>query len=365
MSVGVRIAGAGRVTLQDVAIIGVGVGIEAHGAAVRAQGLTVSGCVGDGVALEDGSSGIVSSFHIRGNGGIGLVARSSSLSAAEGMLVANQGGGVVLLGASPGDIDRIDRLVAMSNTIVGIGAVNPLATATPRTLEITLSSVSDTRTSSRAGSGYGAYFGAGIDAHLDRSISSDAHRGHGSEFVLNWRAGMLVSGARTTLDLHGARVSSNDGPGLMIQNGATASRVGFSEFVDDLGVGVIVTSGSRLAYFECDESSEIRQGAIVFTSRAATFGDGLLLAPGGPAPMSSQLSGNLLNDSGRFGAYFVGASVSINAGNTATGNRAGPGGRDDETLVTGAVGLFPLNPNLPAGTNLPRATDTLEEVVLR
>jgi hypothetical protein len=192
---------------------------------------------------------------------------------------------------------------------------------------------------------------------IDPLIVGDQALGWGSEFVLNDRAGMLLTGAGTDLLVHGADVAGNLGGGVLLQHGA-ASRdgVAYSRFRQNAGLGFGAFDGSWVGSFQCNyfpgNLLHTLSVQVAGASAAVAFGEGLVLSPGASTP-TMQLTRNHFNSNGRYGALLDRVSVDMD-NNDAVGNVSGAMVTTDRTQVTGAdvnsvADLAPGAATVPAG----------------
>lgn len=146
----------------------------------------------------------------------------------------------------------------------------------------------------------GVLVGPTATVTFDPDITTEARQAAGSEIVDNDGIGVLADGdpfgpdggfaigevviprelvRAGTLDLSGALVGSNHGPGVFVQNRAVAERVAYSRLDDNRIFGLAVASGG-LRLGQCDQFINTRQGTFPATTPGATpfqAGDGVAL----------------------------------------------------------------------------------------
>ena len=168
-----------------------------------------------------------------------------------------------------------------------------------------------------AGSGYGVYAARGASLSLDGALpAGEASLSRGSQVLGNARAGVVVetgaSSARdTTLALRGAFVASNDGPGIILQRGAAATEISYARVVDNAGLGLGLTEGTRVGEILCDQFTDTRPATLPTTVGPFAVGDGLSVY----AASVTRADDNDLSRNGRFGALLGDATARL------TGNR--------------------------------------------
>ncbi|MEI8255292.1 MAG: hypothetical protein WCJ30_06415, partial [Deltaproteobacteria bacterium] len=187
--------------------------------------------------------------------------------------------------------------------------------------------------------GDGLYVGPGAHVTMDMGITSDAQRASASELVGNARTGVLVSsdsdgGAHiANLELHGAEVSSNVGPGVFVQLGSSVQRIGYAAVRDNGSAGIAATSMAVIAGVLCTEIGATRLAPLRTSDGTFIIGDGVTLAQG-PAGASTLLTNNVISNNARFGVLSSGNDVTM-TGNQGTGNGFGVGSYGG-TLNSGA-----------------------------
>lgn len=231
--------------------------------------------------------------------------------------------------------------------------------------------IAGTRALAGAPGGDGLYVGPTATVALDPDVSSDAERGLASELVANARAGALVDGDRNAADgpvppalrqaghvvLGGARVASNGGPGLYVQERAVADRIAYTEVADNVALGLGVTSGGGVPLMVCNRFVGTRVGVITPeepTARPFSVGDGASLAQGAGTGGRTRIVDSEFSDNGRFGLVFDGYDATLDdgarGGNRGVGNAYGlavyGAARVDGTTPPGAI--RGLNPTAPA-----------------
>ena len=354
-AVGVDVADASvEVTLRDVAVRGVGLGLRVDGGAtLRGERVSVEDTARRGAEVTGGASLVLRDARVARGMGDGLWADRAHLDLARVLVADHTRDGVALLGAATeagacaddplctalpaaparaclaGRTVRVHELVDVSvlrNGVTGVRAEGGAFVRAARLL------VADTRVPAGTTGGDGLYVASGARACLDADVTSDARRGRGSAFVRNARAGVLADGGSPTpagrlgtrLDVAGALLGSNRGPGAFVQNGALAERVAFTTASDNVAIGVGSARGGRLALLLCDQMLYTRAGALVTVGVPVMLGDGLTLADADPGAAPTALTQSELSHNDRFGLVAHQAAVSA-AGARGEGNGFGVG----------------------------------------
>lgn len=231
--------------------------------------------------------------------------------------------------------------------------------------------IAATRAIVGAPGGDGIYVGPSASVGLDADVSSDAERGLASEVIANARVGVLVDGDRNAssgpvppalrqggrLVLGGARVASNGGPGVYVQERAVADRIAYTEIADNVALGLGVTSGGVAPLMVCNRFVGTRVGVIVAedpTLRPFELGDGASLSQGVGTGGQTRIVDSEFSDNGRFGLVFDGYDATLDdgarGGNRGVGNAYGlavyGAARVGGTTPPGAI--RGLNPTAPA-----------------
>lgn len=329
-----------EVTLRDVAVGGVGIGLRVDGGAtLRGERVSVEGTTRRGVEVAGGASLVLRDARVTRGAGDGVWAERSHVDLARVLVADHVRDGVALLGAAvaagacaddppcaalpappapaclAGRLVRVHELADVSvlrNGVTGLRAEGGAFVRTSRLL------VADTRVPAGTTGGDGLYVASGARACLDPDVASDARRGRGSAFVRNARAGVLADGGSATpagrlgtrLDVAGALIVSNRGPGAFVQNGALAERVAFTTASDNVAIGVGSARGGRLALLLCDQMLYTRVGALATAGVPVMLGDGLTLADADPGAAPTTLMQSELSHNERFGLVAHQAAVS-------------------------------------------------------
>lgn len=425
----VSVEGGATCLLRDVTVEGGGDGVRADGASTLcAEGLSVRDAGQHGVTLRAGSAGFLRGFSVRGSGGVGVLVDRAHLTAERGLVADNARDGVALRGARLGALCGDDgacaapapcagfswvtscaaglgsaRMCRSADALTDVAVLRNHATgvrasrATPSADEVAAGArdvvlgwpgpdvrvsrivVADTRAPTGAPGGDGLYVGAAATVTLDPDTSSDAARGLVSELVGNARTGVLVDGDRSgrdvpdglrragRLDLAGARVASNRGPGVFVQERALATRIAYTEVADNGALGVGATAGGGVSLMICDRFVATRAARIVPEDTAVrpfVAGDGVSLAQGGTGPrlrvMDSEFSQNA-----RFGLVLDGYDATlddgVHGGNRGAGNAFGLGvygvtrldGTTPRSAIQGVMATIP--------TTAPTVRDSVPE----
>ncbi|MFO0608130.1 MAG: right-handed parallel beta-helix repeat-containing protein [Polyangiales bacterium] len=368
-AVGVDVADTGAdVTLRDVAITGASLGLRVDGgASLRGEGVTVESASRRGVEATDGASITLRDARVTGGGGDGVWAERASVDLARVLVADNARDGVVLLGPTPdggacaddlacaalpaaparaclaGRSVRVHELAEVSVLRNGVTGVRAEAGAFVRAARIL---VADTRVPAGAVGGDGLYVAGGARVCVDPDVASDARRGRGSAFLRNARAGLLADGGSplpagrlgTRLDVAGALLGSNRGPGAFVQNGALADRLAFSTASDNAAIGVGATRGGRLALLLCDQMLYTRAGVLATAGAPVMLGDGLTLADADLGAEPTVLMQSELSNNSRFGLVAHQASLRA-TGSRGEGNGFGVGAYGGATVEGAATVL--------------------------
>jgi hypothetical protein len=144
----------------------------------------------------------------------------------------------------------------------------------------------------------------------------------------NARTGFLVSGdpsqpalAPGRADVYGARIASNRGPGVFVQQNATLGTLGYAIVENNRALGVGVTSGASITGLLCDLIRGTEMSVLETTSGSVSLGDGLSMVDSGAVAM---LLANHFDGNARFGAVFSMTSAVLMR-NTGSGNGFGLG----------------------------------------
>lgn len=195
--------------------------------------------------------------------------------------------------------------------------------------------------------GDGLYVGAGAHVTLDADLRprGDAARGLGSAIVGNTRTGILVDSDRRDdmrfpgelhqygrLDVDGALIGSNRGPGLFVQEDSTVGRIAYSRINDNRALGIGVTTRASVATILCDQCIHTRLGTLVTAGSSGvmfTVGDGLSMSEGSGGPVAPDgsrrdrtvIMGSVFSDNQRFGLVVQdNVSAQLQGGNSGSGN---------------------------------------------
>ncbi len=140
--------------------------------------------------------------------------------------------------------------------------------------------------------GDGIYVGPGTRGELDPNITREDSGVPGSLITANARMGLLIDGdrdsprplvstlrARGEMNLSGAMVRHNRGPGMYVQRGALVERLGYGDFTGNSALGVGVALNGRIAAIQCEHFISTRLGRVTPESEPAVeLGDGLSMA---------------------------------------------------------------------------------------
>ncbi|MBI5514471.1 MAG: right-handed parallel beta-helix repeat-containing protein [Deltaproteobacteria bacterium] len=153
--------------------------------------------------------------------------------------------------------------------------------------------------------GDGILVNAGADLTLDPELRSDAMRGLGSQLLGNARAGTLASSA-ARLRLSGARVAFNRGPGVFVQDSASALQLGYNWFQQNRGLAVGVTSTGSIAEIVCNTFTETIPARLRTNLGELDVADGVSVAGSVDSPLTFAVAENIVSQNPRFGMLFTG-----------------------------------------------------------
>jgi hypothetical protein len=348
----VRANAGASLVLDDVVIEGGARGVVADGASLVARHLTVRRTLALGVELIGRTRAVMSSVLVRDGARSGISLDRSRIHLREALIASNARYGLALLGdveagggfgdcraadpgASAGDRDCLAEVACLDDHVAAVQITGR------RAVEARLLFLAGTTPGDATTAADGLFAGDGADVTLDPEIAVEAMQGFGSEVVANARFGVLVDGgdrpeARARVSVRGAVVRGNGRGGMMLQHSAEATRVEFSRFESNWGVGLVALPSTTLRSIGCNGFLATRPAAL-----RARAGDGrvvtLNLADGlsvEGAPGLEVLN-NRFDGNGRFAAIFSGAVGRLD-GNTGSGNRYGLGVYESPTLVVSA-----------------------------
>jgi hypothetical protein len=344
----VDVAEGATASLRHVVVDGGAAGLRVSGASTQAalERVTVVRTRVAGVVVEDGARARLVGVSVRDGGGLGVIAGASapglpggrlllrdSLVArnwAEGVTLTRDGGDATgfqacddTLSAPRGAFDCVASTAVQDNRATGV-YVAGARRVTGRALV-----VSGTRARGGIPSGDGLFVGDGASLSLDLAVVGDARMGHGSQWVGNARAAVLLSGAGATLSLHGARIRDNASVGVFVQRGATLEALRYSALERNGGAALAASEGATLGSILCDHFLATRPALLVTTAGRVTLADGASIH----RATVREMTGNELSSNGRFGLILNAASGAL------TRNR-------------GAGNLFGLGNYAPAGVTV-------------
>lgn len=318
-------------TLDDVAIAGASVAIDATETALDARRLSLTASARQGLFARGASRVTLRDFLVRGGAGQGIRVEASHVDLARGLVAANARHGVVLIGAtdatggrarcadfaSVGALDCIDQVVSQGN---GVAA---LYVADARTLEVRRATLADTRleTIDTGTSGDGLSVGARARVSVDPEYISVAVRGFGTAVMGNARVGMLAQGDGAELSVRGAFIARNESGGVFLSAQASAPIVGESLFVENGFAGIVAAPGSLPGIVQCNGIVDTRVGTVRTSAATVQLADGVHLnAPSAPITLRD----NEISRSAAFGLLLnAGRATLFN--NRGTGNLYGVG----------------------------------------
>lgn len=318
----IQIASGAAARLEDLRVEGGGVGILVNGGSLDALRLTVTRTVSDGVMVSNRGRANLARAFIHHTSARGLVADGAVVHLRESLIYENaavgvlfQGGAMTGLGASScsltgdpegsGALQCVSKAAIVCNGIVGLGINGASLTAPGPTVEIRRVSVFGTRAVGMGGDGI--FVGARAELHVDPELRSDAMMGLGSQVMGNERTGFLVSGA-ARIALSGARVAYNRGPGIYVQDSATATQLGYNWFQQNRGLAVGVTPTANIAEIVCNGISETLPALLRTDLGMLNVADGVSVAGTLTAGASGRVAvqQNMVRQNTRFGMLFTG-----------------------------------------------------------
>lgn len=351
-----------QLRVRDVVIRGAYVGLRAAdtGTALDARGLTVASSTLDAAQVVDGARAAVSNAWLRASGRHGIRAgadrtmtsgrvhlASSRVDGARGYGVAlsgdaADGGFGDCAGGDPlsrgGARDCVLDVSVQGVTGIGVGVFGARDVDASRIL------VACTREDpAQAGSGYGVYATRGAALSLDVALAAGpSSLSRGSQVIANARAGVVVErdsgepAARdTVLAMRGALVASNGGPGVIVQRGATATEISYARVVDNAGLGLGLTEGTRVGEILCDQFVDTRPATLQTTAGPYTVGDGMSIY----AATVDRVAENDLSRNGRFGAVLGQAAARL-TNNRGADNLYGVGNYDPRAVSLDATNVI-------------------------
>lgn len=319
-SIAVSAASGGRVALRDVAAHrgATALSLSGRGTTAVARGLTVDDATSHAVTIDDGAALALSDALIRRGGGYGVRARAGARARLTRLLVDGaRGYGVAFAGAAdgageacggdamalPGGRDCVRDLSVRAVEGVGLGVVGA------RDVGVWRAHVCGTRAGIEA-TGDGVYLAAGARVAFDEDAPNDPATapGRATWVVANARAGVLVERTRpdaldapeTTVTLRGTVVSSNEGPGVVLQRGATARSIDHARLADNAGLALGLTPGTRVDAILCDQFTGTRPAVLPTTEGPYGVADGLSMR----GASAARVDDNDFSGNGRFGVVF-------------------------------------------------------------
>jgi hypothetical protein len=303
-------------SLHHVLVDGGAAGARVTGATTQAtfERVTVLRARTAGVTVEDGARARLVGVSVRDGAGLGIIVGASSegrpggrLLVRESLVARNAAEGVTLtadtgadtgfqscddtLDTPRGPLDCLALTAVQNNTGTGVYLTGRRAVVGRANV------LSGTRARAGAPSGDGLFVGDNGSFELDRALVGDARIGHGSQWVANARAGVLVSGAGATARIHGASIRDNTSAGVFVQSGATLDALAYSALERNGGVALGAGEGATLGSILCDHFIATRYAPITATTGPAMLADGVSVHHATLREMTgSELSGN-----GRFG----------------------------------------------------------------
>jgi hypothetical protein len=278
---------------------------------MTASGLTIEDAGKVGLVLRDGAQADIGSLLVRSSARYGIVTEASRI-AIDGGLVSGHGlDGIALLGVTGGAPHRLARFAASGNGVTGVRVERGV-------LEAERLLIQGTHVPEGTSGGDGLYAGDGARVILDAMLTTDGDRGNGSRLVANARTGALAAGMGTELDVRGALIGSNEGPGVFLQDRAVSNLIGFSILEDNGALGIGVASQASILEIPCDMFRGTRTATLRTTAGDVEVGDGVSIVET-PAGTSTNVHGNLFLNNERFACVMTGSDATLRD-NTGEGN---------------------------------------------
>jgi hypothetical protein len=348
-------------TLRDVAMNDVGHGLDIdgsmNGAHVDADGVTLDRALHSAIAVKSSADASLKNVLIRDSHAIGLIALAGAhINLIQALISGSDDMGLVLTGGSGTTPDRLDRVAVIGATGAGITVAGA-----GTIVEGTLLLVSSTRSPASGSGGDGIFVTSGGQLTLDRTIGTDAERGHGSWSVHNARTGILVGQSASTgevsrLALFGGHVTDNLAQGLFAQRNALVASANYSEFRRNAGAGVMISAAASIHEIKCNAFESNVTATIPYAGASATVdGSGVVIAETVVPAMMTQLAGNQFRTNTLFAGLFVHASLALQ-GNMGL-SAAQPFAIDSATVF---MGIDPTTA-IPSGANIPTGTQIFTE----
>lgn len=334
--------------LRDVAIVGAYRGIDTDESGVTLDGehVTIRGSHTVGVTLGADARGIFRSLLVRETvdpRGQGIVTQGGHFWLSEVLITCNGLYGIGLLGnprrgtgweSCAGDVPAMARgdLDCARDVSVQDEAATGVYLGGTYRVEARTISVGGTRGfAGSGGDGIAVLRGGSVDLDPELTMSNGTTRGVGSELVGNRRAGVLADGASSVVALHGTMVRDNVGPGIFVQNLASAQVIERAQVERNGGVGLGFTDGTRAEVIQGNGIVATRVLPTMTTVGMVELADGLLLN----GATMGMITGNEINQNARFGLLVMPATTATVTANRGTGNLYGIGNYSTMSAVSG------------------------------
>lgn len=264
-----RATDGATLTLRNVIIDHPDTAILTAGAHLDARELTIA--FARGRAIDLGASGdAILRASIIGGGTHGIFTSGASLTASlVGIFGADTG--VAALSTQPVTI-TLDRVASVGSQHLGVGLSGVGVAAT-----IDHSLIAGTKFG-HDGDGIGLMVRDGASVGVDLGITADDHQGRGTYIIDNRATGVLLSSGAHG-ELHGLLVGSNDQGGVVVQSTAEVGNLGFSFLQDNLGAGLVISTGASIAGLLCDGFYTARPGELRFGAMSIRMQDGAVIMP--------------------------------------------------------------------------------------
>jgi len=366
--------GGARLTLRDVLISGAGipsVQVDGVGSTLDADQSTVREGRGNGVVLSGGARGLLRRSVAVANVGAGVYVERSHLHVVTGQLADNGAGGIhyreagdatggAASCASDDPLAESGPRDCLRDVLITCNGISGLYASGARTVELWRSAIVDTRaTVASSGDGLSVLGGARIEldpdlrAHAELPLSApEPDLAVGTRILANHRAGIVVSGPGSSLDLRGSAIESNRQGGVIVQDGANLRSVQAARIANNTAVGLAMTETTTVTEITRSHFLATRTGMFRSSRGEILVGDGLSMA----SAAGMRVTQSRFEQSGRFGLLLSGVRAEV-TDNRGDGNRYGIGNYNPP-----ADGLT-LERNRILGAEMPPAT--LPPVVTR
>lgn len=265
-------------------------GVSANGAHVDAQNLTIGTTTGIGLDLGASGDANLRSLLIAG-GNVGIRSTGASLVVSQALVRDTLDAGVRVEAGTLAAHVTLDRVATVRGGRYGMYFNGAALSVDGSQLMLT-------------GARFGLWAGGSATVSLDSAVNSDALRGRGSQIRANTSAGIVLD-TSAHASIRGAFVASNGESGMIVQNGASASEIGYGWFTDNRGGALIVSTGGSIAGLLCDGFVDNLAGTVNFATGPVEMQDAVTINPGASHPFSLEIAGNIFQNLMRFNLLCV------------------------------------------------------------